>query len=170
MRHLAVAVVAMLAVVMFSRIAEPQQTESVNAPKSRFLSNLSVGEKIIIPQPVEDDGVAIHLVTAEKATKLMPTDEERRLYNEATKVLQEHQIREVNLEDLSDEMKQLREKHRSLSNYVLGMQKKMSRTSHTITCVGEDYIAYRDGDDEVFLPAHQIKSITRPLANEKNAE
>jgi hypothetical protein len=129
---------------------------------SLFLNQISTGERFTISRHAPGGGALIQIVAAEEIQKWSPTDEETRLYNEATKLLEAARTNSrTTVESLSDEMKQLREKHRSLGQYVFDMKARMSKKAYAVTRVGGDYIAYRDGDREVFLPIHQIQSISR---------
>jgi hypothetical protein len=148
-----------------SMSGQSQVPPSQIVPKPNFLNNISEGEKFLT-SPLQD-GLAIQIVTDEELRKLSPTDEERRQYEEVRKLLDEVERggnSESILDNLSDEMKALRQTHRSLGMFASKMQLKIHRTeSHAVTRVGHDFLSYRDGDHQVFLPAHRINSITRPV-------
>ncbi len=169
MRAFVLILASVLGVLTLSITAESQLTPAESRPVS-ILNHIKVGERILILRMPLGDEVPIQVVTKEEDGKWMPSDEERRLYNEVTKVLEEARTnRDINAENLSDEMKQLRENYGSLSQYAADMKERMSRKPYTVTRVGDDFIAYRpgngngNGDHEVFLPLHEIKSITRPV-------
>ncbi len=164
MRTSAAILVVGLGLFALSMSAQSQVPPSQAVPKANFLSNISAGETIVIhPLSTPTEGFAIQVVTPEELRELVASKEEHRQYDEVQAIY--HQQRSdprKKLDEFSDEIKALLEKHKTLDHYLNSMRARIQRRSYTITQVGHDFLSYREGDDQVFLPAHRIKSITRP--------
>ena len=164
MRISAAILVVGLALFALSMSAQSQVPPSQAVPKANFLSNISVGETIVLTPSTGRDAISIQVVSEKELRELVASKEERRQYDEVQTIYhQQRSGHEVKLDDLSNEMKALREKYKTFSNYLERMRARIRRSSCTITQVGHDFLSYRDGDHQVFLPAHRIKSITRPI-------
>lgn len=161
MRTLVVMLAAALGILTLSMTGESQETSSAVAPKSTFLSNLSVGETIIVQI---DKGVITIFAgqNEQQLRKLIPTEEEQTVYQEANDVLElAKRTGNIDMEKWSAELKRIYEQPGRISGYVAEMEAKMRKKAHAVSRVGEDYLAYREENREVLIPIHQIQSITR---------
>jgi hypothetical protein len=146
-----------------SMSGQSQVPPSQIVAKPNFLSNITEGETIIITNSRQGEGISIEIVSEEELTKRGGTERERRLYVEVQQFLGEQRTGKANDTEMSEELKQLIEKHKSLENFYQSMQEKMRIWSRKVSRVGDDFIAYPiEGNREIILPLHRILSITRP--------
>lgn len=68
------------------------------------------------------------------------------------------------------DLKRIVENHDSPSAYLEDVRRRMLLRPYQVTKVGRDFIAYRDGKLERFIPAHRITEIARPIRIEEDKE
>jgi hypothetical protein len=166
MRLLLIPLAIVFGLLSFSFAAPSKSGDSEQSAPSRFLSCIQVGEHVRVEYIVPNSHVVrIHVLNENEYLDLRLTAQDIQQYKRTMQFIRDNpNHEELEPDELPKDLQNLLEKHPNLERYVMIVRSKISKQPFTVTRVGEDYLAFRDGSTEKIFAGHCIHTIYRPIS------